>query len=392
MPVFRTRPSANLSNSIRRLIASGGSGITPMQEAQADMMASQTARNLTLADKARAEVEAMQRSEAARNDPAVATEYAGNAAGLDRPTSTRLSNHLRGVLEQPGPSDIDDAAAVGRDAQPYVTGAPNLEPGQQRVFQSALASTIANRLATGKTNAAQLAQAGDRINETALTNQAANTEDVPAANRIIAAVAGKVREPFKVGGQGQVLNEETGAVNEGTLLAQAAARLSGARTATEGARQGELGTRSRFNTARVGTEGSRQTELDSRAGRNVALADLADARAGAVARGETNRGGARTSPQQVERWVSEVARKEWSALDPRERKGMNYAQHLEKVRERFKPTAAGAGATDEVDEAHGAIAKGADPVKVAKRFKERMGFDMPTIDTQDAVDMLDEED
>jgi len=72
-----------------------------------------------------------------------------------------------------------------------------------------------------------------------------------------------------------------------------------------------------------------------------------------------------------------VARKEWDTISPRERKGMNYDQHLAKVRERFKPTATGGGAKDEVADAHAAIAKGADLKKVAKRFKERMGFDLP---------------
>ncbi len=349
MPLFRTTPSSSLAASIRRLMASGGSQLSPLQEMEADFAAAKTAHQRSLVDKVRAEVEAMNSAKAAREDPALAAEYAGNVAGLDVPTSTRLSNHLRGVLEQPSGADYED----NPDVQPYPTGAPNVGAPEKRLFQSALASTLANRMATGKTNASQLAQAGDRINETALTNEAARTTDTPAANRIIAAVAGKVREPFSTNAQGTVLNQETGDLSEGGRLAGEVRRLTGARAATEGAKQGELGTRSSRNTAQAG------------------LADVRARNVGVIVppKGQT--------AAQVEKWVSEVARKEWAGFDPKDRKGMNYQQHLDKVRERFKSTNAANDAAGVVKEAHEAIGRGADPAKVAKRFKEKMGFDMP---------------
>lgn len=333
MPTFRTTPSSNLTGSIRRLLASGGGKLGPLGEMQADQAAATTARNMSLAEKARAEVEAMRGAQADRADPALATEYASHAAGIDVPTGTRLSDHIRGKLEQPSIADKDDADMIGAEAQPYVTGAPNVDQTSTRLFRSALASTIANRIATGKTNAQQLAQAGDRVNETALTNVAANTEDTPTANRIVAAVAGKIRQPFRTGPQGQVLDTEQGTVNEDTALAQAAATLSGSR------------------------------------------ASLADSRKAAVDRA-ADKGGNRVTPQQVERWVSDAARKEWDTIPAKERKGMSYAQHLDKVRERFKATST-KDPQAEVTEAHDAIAGGADKTKVAKRFKQRMGFDMP---------------
>lgn len=196
------------------------SNLGPMAEMQADAAAAQTAQHFGLAEKARAEVEAMQRAEADRTSPAVATQYAGHAAGMTMPDASRLSQHIQGVLEQPGPGDIDDAMVVGKEAQPYPTAAPNVPDAQKRLFQSALAATFANRMATGKTNAEQMAHAGERVNETALINQAANEPDVPTANRIVAAVGRKVREPFKTNAQGTVLNEETGALNEGGQLAK----------------------------------------------------------------------------------------------------------------------------------------------------------------------------
>lgn len=219
MPVFRSTPSRDLTSSIRRAVASAGMANDPLNEMQADMAAASTAQKLSLADKARAEVEQMQRAEADRKDPALAAEYAGNVAGLDVPTATRLSNHIRGVLEQPSRADIEDADMVGAEAQPFVTGAPNVTEGQRRGFQSALASLIANRLATGKTNAEQLAQAGGTVNKTALQNEASDATTVPDENRLVAAMTGKLREPFKTNAQGTVLNEETGDLNEGTQLA-----------------------------------------------------------------------------------------------------------------------------------------------------------------------------
>jgi hypothetical protein len=62
------------------------SNLGPMAEMQADMAAANTAKNLGLAEKARAEVEAMQRAEADRANPQLATEYAGNVAGMNTPT------------------------------------------------------------------------------------------------------------------------------------------------------------------------------------------------------------------------------------------------------------------------------------------------------------------
>lgn len=251
MPIFRTAPSTDLRSAVARAVASSGQGNNPLLEMQADMGAAQTARNLSLADKARLEVEQMQRAEAERNNPAVATEYAGHVAGVDLPTATRLSNHLRGVLEQPAPADIEDAAMHGNEAQPFVTGAPNVGEGQRRGFQSALASLIANRLATGKTNAEQLARAGGDINKVALQNEAAGAATVPDANRLVAAMAGKIREPFKTNAQGTVLNEELGTLDEGSRLAGVVRGHIGAQTATEGARVGELTARTGLHNAQA---------------------------------------------------------------------------------------------------------------------------------------------
>lgn len=318
-----------------------------MGEMQADAAAARTARDMSLAEKARAEVEAMQAAQTARNDPALATEYAAHASGIDMPAASRLTDAIRGKLEQPSQADIDDADMAGSVAKPFPTERPVLGPGQERAFRSALAATIANRVATGKTNAEQLAHSGDRIAGTSMSTEAGETEDVPSANRLIAAVSGRARAPFRAGSQGQVVNTETGDVDETTGLAQAARALSGARTATEGSRQG----------------------------RNRAQASLSDARRAAVERGATDKGGKRIAPEQLEKWASEAARKEWEAIPARERKGMNYEQHLQRVRDRFIGAANGAGGGLEQDakDALEAINKGAPSKAVHARFEKRWG-------------------
>lgn len=222
MPTFRSQPSADLANSIRRAVASRNlAGNEDMINMQGDMAAAQTAQHLGLAEKARAEAEVLRNAEAARGDPKIATEYASRSSGLTDAEGGRLMGHLRGAVEQPSSNDDLDAAMAGNTAQPFPMGPPNVNPGQRRGFESALASTIANRLATGHTNAEQLAKSGQDINKTAVENAATDTTNVPDANRLIAAITGKVREPFKMTAQGALLNEESGALNEDTATGRA---------------------------------------------------------------------------------------------------------------------------------------------------------------------------
>lgn len=169
MPTFRTTPSANLAGSIKRLLASNRTQLGPLAEVQADSAAADTAHKMTLAEKARAEVEAMNAATAARNDPNTATEFATHSAGINVDDGNRLMRHIRGELEQPTAADHDDAAFVGREAQPFPTAAPVIDQGQDRRFRSALAATVASRIGTGTTNADQLTQATGNVQTQGIT-------------------------------------------------------------------------------------------------------------------------------------------------------------------------------------------------------------------------------
>lgn len=232
MPTFRSQPSSDLASSIRRAVASRSlAGNEDALNMQADQAAAVTAQHLGLAEKARAEAESLRNAEAARSDPKVAQEYASRSSGLTDAEGSRLMGSIRGAMEQPSSNDDLDASMAGREAQPFVMEPPNIKPGQRRGFESALASTIANRIATGHTNAEQLAKSGQDINKTAVENAATDAQSVPEANNLIAAITGKVREPFKTNAQGTVLNEETGDLNENAKLAGAVRTNLGAQAA-----------------------------------------------------------------------------------------------------------------------------------------------------------------
>jgi hypothetical protein len=213
MPTFRTTPSLDLQASIRRAVASQNLG--PDSEVGADYAAARTAKELSLADKARAEVERIKGGEADRRDPALTAEYAGNVAGIDRPSAFRLAANLRGDLEQPALGDVDDAAAAGVEPSAYRTAAPpSVTPTQTQAFQGALASAFANRLATGNTNAEQLAHSAERFNENSILSKAAEAAaagDTAGVNLNAAGVLGKKElTPYKTNAQGVTTNEYTG--------------------------------------------------------------------------------------------------------------------------------------------------------------------------------------
>lgn len=247
MPTFKTQPSRNLGAAIRNLIASGGGKLGPLQEMQADQAAAETAQKLSLAQKARAEVEAMQAGAARRADPALRTEYAAHSAGIDLPDATRLSGAIRGELEQPGPGDIDDANAAGVEARPYPMARPNLGAGKERLFRAALASVGGLDFATGETNAKQLAEAAGEHHTNAITQavqEAIARGDVQGASAMSqGSKPGTAIKLFdNVGDTGATFAPATGTVNAdskaqpgNTLLASTIAKIAAEEAQRRGA-------------------------------------------------------------------------------------------------------------------------------------------------------------
>jgi len=168
MPTFRTRPSGSLTASIRDLVRSTREPNSD-ELAAVDEAVARNAHQMSLAQRVRAEAEAIGAAERDRRNPELATRFASNAAGMNYDSGERLAGHLEGRPEPYSVADADYAARVGSGATPsYRIAEPVLEPGQRRLFQGALAGRFADLLASGKTNAAQLTQAAGNVQENAV--------------------------------------------------------------------------------------------------------------------------------------------------------------------------------------------------------------------------------
>ena len=161
MPTFRTSPSSSLTAAVRRLVASGGSQLSGLQEIQADQAAADTAHKMSLVEKVRAEVQQEKAAQQERANPAMRTEFAAHSAGINLPEATQLARHIRGEVD-PNPQGQEDAVGNVYGDVPVARPA-NLPAGGERLFRNALAAAQANLLGTGKTNAAQLTEASGNV-------------------------------------------------------------------------------------------------------------------------------------------------------------------------------------------------------------------------------------
>jgi hypothetical protein len=361
MPTFRSRPSGNLRSAITSLVQ----GASPLDEIRVDAAAAQTARNLSLAEKARIEAENLRLVQRQQEDPEAVGTFAAHSAGINMPVATRLGKYIAGAVEQPVVSNDDEGNPLS--PSPYVRPT-EVTPGQERLYRSALAAVQGMRLGSGKTNAAQLANAAGQGNESAMIAEASDAPDAVTGNRLVAAAYGRIREPFATNAQGTVLNQETGELDEGGRLAGRIRQLRSS--------QGTLADE------RAATEPVRRSTLSAQ-GR------LADARRNNVGAPRAPVG---QTPAQIEKWVNEVAAREWKELPGAQRRGMNYEQHVANVRTRF--TAQAANPSAEIEQAIDAVMKGAPLDAVRKRFRERMKFDLPDSALNDVMiaDELEDED
>lgn len=344
MPTFRSGGSPSLNAAVRRYAASrqlGGSG----GEIAADQAAARTVRDLSLADKARTEAQAARDAEALRNNPDEHIAYGSDVANIDVPSGARLYDASRGVLEQPGPADQNDVLptqqAEGVSAQPYPTAEPNISEGKKGLFRAALAAVGGMRLATGKTNAPQLAAAGGRIQDQQLVENATEQSDPTMMNRALVAAGRKPYLPNRATGTGLVLDQATGVADTSNPLA--------------------LG--------------------------NVALAAARARSANAVADRGGRRPASEVAPERVTRMIDMTAlneynaeRKAYDALPGPQRRAatppsMETVRARVESRYRNRPAAAPNPAALHND-ALDAIDNGADPTAVAKRYKEQTGLDL----------------
>jgi hypothetical protein len=243
MPTFRTRQPSSLASGVRSFAASfgGAGGLNELEKMQIERAGARANREDSLAEKVRLEIEQMRAGEQARADPAAETDYAATVSGVrGGDTASNLSKFIRGLSEQFAGEGADEAGNVVPPIELPVARPDAVTPEQERAFRAARGSVMATRMATGRTNADQLTEAGGNLLTQALRNEiTAPGTEVVRGNQLAQAAGLRAREPFATNAQGTVLNQETGDLGEGSLLAGAVRSATRALTGQRNA-AGEL--------------------------------------------------------------------------------------------------------------------------------------------------------
>lgn len=214
MPTFKTKRPASLRDSISTLLSSSPR-LTESDLRSLDAYSAKQDKDAALAEKARLEVEEERKAARLRSDPNAAADYSSVASGLTTPMGRQLRGYIYGESIPPLTPNDDEGNPL--TPAPYERPAA-VSPEQERLFRSNLASTIAQNLATGKTNADQLVQAGGHGLTNAIRSEITAARDVEDQNRLKAGISPSYREPYSGGApHGVAVNQETG---EATVVDQ----------------------------------------------------------------------------------------------------------------------------------------------------------------------------
>lgn len=208
MPSFYTRPkSGGVASSVRALLNSSPN-LSEADLLRGHAAAASAEHNTALAEKIRLEIEREREAERLRSDPGVGNEYAATASGMTVPQGSQLSEYIRGVTSPPATS-VDDQGYANPPNPPV---RPDVTPEAERGYRSSIASLIANRLATGKTNAQQLTGAGGNLLTQAVRGAMTGADNITDENTLGHSIGVPAREPFSRGPnpQGIMPNQETG--------------------------------------------------------------------------------------------------------------------------------------------------------------------------------------
>lgn len=261
MPTFSQRGTGSIADSVRSLLSSSpkltASDVIAVETAKSKLAhdaASTNAQN-SLAEKHRLEADALRERQRFQSDPQNATDYAATSSGLTREIANQINQNFRGESLQPTTA-VDDNG----EAMPLAKiQLPPLDPAKLTNYRTALASTMATRLATGNTNAQQMAQAGQNLQENANRESLANP-DLSVAVRQAAgdAVSGKFNPRYTLSHDAStVFDPASGSTEDAqTEMGLLIRQLAENKAKTETARAGELGTRSTYNRAHAGESGA----------------------------------------------------------------------------------------------------------------------------------------
>lgn len=373
MPTFSTARPQGIAQSFASLMA-GNPGVNAKDMLDADVKIASgraheasAAHSNSLTAKVMEEVNAMREAERLRSDPGMATEYGARASGMQLPDANAVEDNFRGrQVELAGPPNVN----AGETSMPTATTPmpTSVTPQQVQQYQSSLASLMANRLATGKTNANQLTQAGGNILSDAFRARLSTPNLSPAERTSnLEALSEKPVTPFRQNSAGSsVVNEMDGTTQTpNTITATIANALTKSRAGAENALAGQRSSAARVNDARVPLLNAQTERTKNPAPKTFKPVD----------------------PMQAEKRLSDMTQKEYDSLPRNQRysksnpTGITLEQYRNKRRKEIQST--GVDMTSEINDANEAIANGADPAAVKARFRQRTKADLPEVDSED---------
>lgn len=219
MPTFYQRQPSSIMGSVRALVKSSPN-LSAEDMLALDRRGAQEDRNSALAEKARLEVEQMREAQRMRDDPEVQNEFASATSGMTQPAGRQLRGWMGGksippVFERDDEGNEMPAAAFARPEE--------VTPSQEGAYRSSIGALILNQLATAKTNAEQLTQAGGNLQGQGIVSA---VQDLISKGRIGDASAmsqgGKLGQAIKlhenIGSTGATFQPATGEVSSSALL------------------------------------------------------------------------------------------------------------------------------------------------------------------------------
>lgn len=260
MPTFRTQRPGSIADSLRVMLGSSPQ-LTAADKIAVERGVADIGHKNALAEKVRVQVEQARAQERERADPNMASDYASYSAGVPTQTGRQFRRFREGEVDTD--MDTGDVNNVQR---------PEISPDQERAFSSHLAATIANRIATGKTNAEQMTHAGGNLLLENVRRSVSGEPNAAVQNAAVAPWRAAAREPYSnANAQGVVVNQEQGSAGP-TAGTQS---IYDAAVANVRAQAAQHGTAATLNTTRAGDI---TTTQPGRLGRTEAETNLANAR------------------------------------------------------------------------------------------------------------------
>lgn len=223
MPSFYTRAphKTGIAGSVRALLNSSPN-LSESDILRGHAAAASAEHNSALAEKIRLEIERERGAEKLRADPGIQNEYGATTSGITVPQGAQLSEYIRGVTSPPA-TPVDDQG-YANPANPPIR--PDITPEAERGYRSAIGALIANRLATGKTNAEQLTHGQGNLLTQAVRGAMTGADNITDENTLGHSIGVPAREPFTRGPnpQGVMVNQETGDLTTDTPLHDAAVK------------------------------------------------------------------------------------------------------------------------------------------------------------------------